>query len=259
MKTLLLVSFSCLSVWIQAQYNYQQDTSCYRSQYIAVSNDSVHAIFFESEDATDMLSVIYRLNRMRLLWIENATKDLSMSCCYERDYAIEETRKDTTMTPKPYYDFEMNWEVWMYGFITYFGNDEYLYDEYGEPITKKGANGEEVFVMDKDDTAYYAFPWLEELRIKEVMRYDVSWEGDGWEETEVATPIGMGVSNLAFVAKNWSDHEVLFWVDFSALKRAMKKAKMNEDDYPWVKMLEDRSFRGFRYKQVDCRNPIDRD
>ena len=228
---LLLIPLSSFS-----QYHYKADTSCYSSQHIAFKNDSIHRSFFSTENGMDLFQTVYYLNRKRLLDV-SAENDFIASCCVEM-FTDYKSALIADSTKHVFFDLEMNWDVYIYGFLDLYGNRRRSLDEFYGNIEYSDPS----FF----DTTYFGFVSIPEIRIEEKMLTEDDYRYEVFGET------GMRIEQFGFTAFDYSGSPELFWVNFDQFISALKRSDLKTEYLPWYDMLVNRKYGGFRYKQTPC-------
>ena len=231
-----------------SQYNYKADTSCYSSQYIAIPNDSIHRVLFDTTHQMDLFHTVYYLNRKHLLDVY-AEEDFIASCCVGlfTDYRLNLSADSTQHI---FHDYEMLWDVEIYGFLNNAAYREPLRNENYEYIEIVDAQGNYSWTYPEIDTTYFGFVSIPEIRIEERMITEDDF--DWFDET------GMRIDRFGFTAFDYSARPELFWVDFDLFRIALEKSDLKKENLPWYDMLFNRSYGGFRYRQTACDDAYDR-
>lgn len=244
---LLLIPLSSFS-----QYHYKADTSCYSSQHIAVPNDSTHQSLFNSGNKLDLFNTVYYLNRKHLLDIY-AEKDIIASCCIELFFTDYKSQLAKDSSQHIFRDYEMQWDVEVYGFLNHAAYREPLLDENYEYVERIDEQGNISLVYPDIDTTYFGFVSIPEIRIVERRYSQEEYLYEHGDEAE------MKIERFGFTAFDYSGRPELFWVDFNLFISALWKSDLKTEDLPWYEMMVNRTYDGFRYKQTACNDNIDRD
>ena len=204
------------------QLDYKTDTNCYSFQHIAVGSDHINLSLFKSKDSTslDFYDAVRYLNRARKLKIKG----------YDESYLLN-VRKSNPTWLFNYHGFPRE-----DAFINYTWHP--LTDEYGDPITRKLEDGTEVFVYPPDDTLAFTYMDVWELRIEEQRNFLTN-------EFEINT--------IGFVVMDDYEQVVeIFRVDYEEMNNAIKNMGWSEEKTPWLRLLQTKSYAGFRYKMGRC-------
>ena len=230
-----------------AQMNWKSDTTCYHQVSIAIPNDSLHGSLFDMNNPNSLFQVVYQLNRLQLLPLEYY-QEVKVSCCLDYTYSLEQMKQDSSL--HAFYDVEMMRDVHIYRFVDYEKSQVPIvewnedYQEFIEHFEYDSV-GNVVYKYYSMDTVTISFTNLFEARIIET------------NVGEVGQP-RMTLSKLSFFSEEYDGLHAVVWVDFEKLKYAIESSRLDKTKLPWLKMLDNREYGGFRYHQVSCYDKIHR-
>ncbi len=248
----LILLMGLLSFTSKAQFDYRNDTTWYNEQRIAIPNDDFHSTLFSLEDSLSLFNLIHKLNQSRLLSIY-AKGDVLTSCCID----IEKAKKEIRETNKnlKFYDLEMNWDAYLFDFLYPMASDIPIIDEYGDPIVITDEKGELHYVYEEDDTVFFSFPFLQEIRIVEQ-----KVQGLNYFTKQPEDQISYEIERIIF-ASGFSRSTVspMFSINFKLLILALQDEGYTLEDLDWYQFLKKRQFKGFRYYQETPLDGISRE
>lgn len=248
MKNILALAICMTGSIAFCQHNFREDTTCFRSQWIAVPNDSAHSFFFSSDDQKDLFSVIYQLNRAEKLSIYNA-ESFSNSCCFDNYVAERNALKDDSI--RKYYDIEMGWYVTYTAFLSSFShnqtdeNGEYIY--YVDSLT-----GEEKVLRTRPDIVNFGINTIVEMRIHEKKNKFIEKDPYDYSSDYEEDPEAMSIVEISFAAYDFVRTKEMFTIDFDLFMLFLQGSDIDYENLPWYRMLMDKTYKGFRYSQSSC-------
>lgn len=236
MKLLLFSVLLASCNYSIAQWNFREDTACYRIQEIAIPYSALHDQEFVSHgQKSDLFYYVYLLNRENKLGIDTIHSTDLPILPYMEDI---EKGLNKSEPMHEYFDLEMNMDVFAYKLVLY---PDMLFDEFGEPITQVNGSGNLEYVWGKTDSIICTFYSISDV-ILTSQKY-IDWDGELSES-----------KTLTFIMLNaFGDKRKILSISYEEFMKKMSDYLINKRiNLPWYEKLVNDTFKGYRYFHIPC-------
>lgn len=236
MRLVLFLLVLTSSQIVNAQWNYREDTSCYRTQKIIIPYNDLHEVkSMDHSQKNDLFYYVYLMNREKNLYIDRIQASERPILPYMDEI---ESGLNKSEPLHEYFDYEMNQNVYAYEFILH---SDVIFDEFGEPLTQYNENGNPEYVWGSTDSIIYTFYGIPEVLLTTSKGED--WNGES-SDLRILTIQMQGVLG---------DKRQVFSFSLDQFMKKMGEYLINKRiNLPWYQKLVDDNYKGYRYYQIPC-------